>query len=237
MQQTPIYKLNQYEPEDNFLRTDFNEDNQKVETAIQGVDGAVKTVEGRVTALEGKTGTTDGSVNSLTGRMSAVEGRVNNLDGQVAALGTQKIGQGELNSAIQANNVKYDQEIQGIKGSVSALDGKTQGLEAQKVGRNELTTLLSGKCEVVIGEYVGNGVNPREIVLGFHPKAVYSHVCQSVYNNISYTLGGLFTRNQPLMDYGGTNIAAEVTSNGFRVTGYGVAMNDAGARQCYFAFR
>lgn len=31
---TPNYQLNQWEPEDSFLRTDFNEDNAKIETAL-----------------------------------------------------------------------------------------------------------------------------------------------------------------------------------------------------------
>ena len=34
MQKTQNYQLNQYEPQDNFLRTDFNADNQKIDAAL-----------------------------------------------------------------------------------------------------------------------------------------------------------------------------------------------------------
>ena len=36
--QTPNYGLHQWEPEDNFLRTDFNEDLKKIDEAIKGVE-------------------------------------------------------------------------------------------------------------------------------------------------------------------------------------------------------
>ena len=37
MQKTQNYQLNQYEPQDNFLRTDFNADNQKIDTALKAL--------------------------------------------------------------------------------------------------------------------------------------------------------------------------------------------------------
>ena len=36
---TPNYQLHQWEPEDPFLRTDFNEDLQKIDTALNGLAG------------------------------------------------------------------------------------------------------------------------------------------------------------------------------------------------------
>ena len=38
MQKTQNYQLNQYEPQDNFLRTDFNADNQKIDAALKKVE-------------------------------------------------------------------------------------------------------------------------------------------------------------------------------------------------------
>ena len=35
---TPNYNLNQWEPEDRVLRTDFNADNAKIDAAVQAVD-------------------------------------------------------------------------------------------------------------------------------------------------------------------------------------------------------
>lgn len=40
---TANYQLNQWEPSDPFLRTDFNEDNAKIDAALAGLDGKVAT--------------------------------------------------------------------------------------------------------------------------------------------------------------------------------------------------
>ena len=49
MQKTQNYQLNQYEPQDAFLRTDFNADNQKIDAALgqlsQRVDGKAERTE------------------------------------------------------------------------------------------------------------------------------------------------------------------------------------------------
>ena len=42
MQKTQNYQLNQYEPQDSFLRTDFNADNQKIDAALKGLYSQVK---------------------------------------------------------------------------------------------------------------------------------------------------------------------------------------------------
>ena len=56
---TPNYNLNQWEPEDRVLRTDFNADNTKIDAAIQAVDtkadrkadaSALETLSQKVTA-------------------------------------------------------------------------------------------------------------------------------------------------------------------------------------------
>lgn len=44
---TPNYQLHQWEPEDNFLRTDFNQDFSRIDTALNGLAGkVVQTVSG-----------------------------------------------------------------------------------------------------------------------------------------------------------------------------------------------
>ena len=46
---TPNYGLHQWEPGDNFLRTDFNQDFAKIDTAIKALETATDAkVEGRV---------------------------------------------------------------------------------------------------------------------------------------------------------------------------------------------
>lgn len=49
-QYTPNYGLHQWEPQDNFLRTDFNQDFAKIDAAVKSLEGAVDA------KLDGKVG-------------------------------------------------------------------------------------------------------------------------------------------------------------------------------------
>ena len=52
---TTNYQLNQWEPEDSFLRTDFNEDNAKIEAALtEMARGSVKVITGTYTGTGGR---------------------------------------------------------------------------------------------------------------------------------------------------------------------------------------
>jgi len=42
---TPNYQLHQWEPEDKFLRTDFNADNQRIDAVLKGLADQDKTLE------------------------------------------------------------------------------------------------------------------------------------------------------------------------------------------------
>ena len=54
---TTNYQLNQWEPEDDFLRTDFNEDNAKIEAALTALTaGQVKVVAGSYTGTNSADG-------------------------------------------------------------------------------------------------------------------------------------------------------------------------------------
>lgn len=50
-QYTPNYGLHQWEPQDNFLRTDFNQDFAKIDTAIKGVETAAEAKKADKSAL------------------------------------------------------------------------------------------------------------------------------------------------------------------------------------------
>jgi len=95
-------------------------------------------------------------------------------------------------------------------------------------------------ARVVAGAYEGDGVDGREIVLGFSPWAVI--LCDesgrmgfmSAHLNVN---GGLFLRDFPLLNSGGQAIA-RVTENGFSVnTSSYCPLNDDGTRYHYMALR
>ena len=75
---TANYKLHQWEPEDNFLRTDFNEDFQKIDTALQGLE-----------SKKADTTTLNSKISTVTSRLSTQESRtyyvVGTFDGNGAA--------------------------------------------------------------------------------------------------------------------------------------------------------
>ena len=67
---TTNYQLHQWVPEDNFLRTDFNQDFQRIDTAIKGVEtGADAKLAQKAdkTALTSLAATVDGKAEIVTG--------------------------------------------------------------------------------------------------------------------------------------------------------------------------
>lgn len=51
MNQTPRYKLNQWDPADRILREDFNADNAKLETALGGLNTSVSKHDGQILGI------------------------------------------------------------------------------------------------------------------------------------------------------------------------------------------
>ena len=67
---TSNYQLHQWEASDNFLRTDFNEDFQKIDTAVKGVETAADAKlaqKADKTALTSLAATVDGKAEIVTG--------------------------------------------------------------------------------------------------------------------------------------------------------------------------
>lgn len=75
---------------------------------------------------------------------------------------------------------------------------------------------LAGKCELIMGSYVGNGEDGRPIDLGFTPQAVF--ICRQdgmTGSPNSYIYGGVFLLGLPLRT--SSYVAAEITEKGFMV--------------------
>ena len=111
----------------------------------------------------------------------------------------------------------------------------------------KIDAALGGTCTLVTGSYVGDGVEEREVSLGFAPTAVllYNEWGQT-YKSPSY-YGGLALPGQPVKadsyDTGEVELVA-LTEDGFRVrhhdsTGGGgyVNANVSGMSYCYLVFR
>ena len=94
---TQHYGLHQWVPEDDFLRTDFNTDFQKIDTALNTVEETLRSeLNGGVTRLEG-------SLNTLRQEVTTTHtGDVQRLD--AALITTQQTLRNELSANIQQVN-------------------------------------------------------------------------------------------------------------------------------------
>ena len=138
---TQHYQLHQWVPEDNFLRTDFNEDFKKIDTAIKSVetdlqanlDNEVSRLDGAITTAQQ---TVQKNLNTQVTRLdnaitSAKQTAQTNLNTQVT----------RLDSAITA----AQQTVQkNLNTQVTRLDGLSDALEASK-------------AEIFTGRYTGTG--------------------------------------------------------------------------------
>ena len=156
---TQHYQLHQWVPEDDFLRTDFNTDFQKIDTALNTVEETLRSeLNGGVTRLEG-------SLETLRQEVNATH------SGDVQRL------ESSLNTLRQEVNTTHTGDVQRLDAAL---------ITAQQTLRNELsaniqqvnTTLASvqaladGRANIVFGTYTGNGVESRSLNLGFSPKWV-----------------------------------------------------------------
>ncbi len=124
---TPNYQLNQWEPSDQFLRTDFNEDNAKIDAALSGKASA-------------------SALTALTGRVSSAEAvipkiAVGTYDGDDAETRTIRVG--FTPKAVLV--VSYNGLMRFSNGTYGGL--AVTGAPA-KVLTNDVVTIVSGGFRV-----------------------------------------------------------------------------------------
>lgn len=91
-------------------------------------------------------------------------------------------------------------------------------------------TALSAKCEVRVSSYSGNGSYPRDINLGFRPKAVLLEFSNGYRGTGS---GGLMLDSAPLRS--GSTTYAQITDTGFQLLAG--STNQSGTTYYYICFR
>ena len=148
---TTNYQLHQWDPEDNFLRTDFNTDLSKIDTALTG-----KADNSDITNLQ----------NQLNKKVTNLQGQINKLPTSDAITNLQ-------------NQINTQQQQINSKPNSSAITKLQNQINTQKnqinTQQSQINSLSSGKAEFVRGTYTGNGVKQetQTIQLGFQPKAVF----------------------------------------------------------------
>ncbi len=118
------------------------------------------------------------------------------------------------------------------------INGKAEqtALDAAETRVSALETDLPRKCEVYCGTYTGNGAYPRNIDLGFQPKAVFvtnmSGYMSYSANGNPYYYGGLALAEQK-------SALFEILENGFQIckVSGNVNTNNSGSKYLFLAFR
>lgn len=133
---TQNYQLHQWEPSDDFLRADFNEDFKKIDTALKAAEDRLEA------SLEGETARLDGAI------AAAQQTVQQNLDAQVARL------DGAITAAQQTAQ-------QNLNTQVTRLDGLIDALEA---GKAELYT-GSYAGDGTDNRLIQLGFTPRAVII------------------------------------------------------------------------
>ena len=137
----------------------------------------------------------------------------------------------EVLLAIVAAQNSADEALQG---------GQSALQQALTTAQNSLQQAINGvdgsKAEIVTGVYQGDGTEQRDITLGFAPKALLIE-CQNGERScggFQYIYGGLALPSHGLSR--GSDKAAEVIANGFRLYGSGM-VNSNNLTYFYLAVR
>lgn len=146
---TPNYQLHQWDPQDNFLRTDFNTDLSKIDTALAG-----KADNSAITSLQGQ-------LNSSIGNL---QGQINNLPnpGSITELQNQiNAQQQQINSKPGFDSItNLQNQINTQQGQINTLSsGKAEFVRGSYTGNGTGNTPYNKISQI--------------INLGFQPRAVF----------------------------------------------------------------
>ena len=147
MQKTTNYQLCQWDGEDRILRTDFNEDNAKIDAALKSHANSIATIN---STLPGKADAA--TVTSLSNKLNTEI--QNRKDADTA----------EANARAQADNTE--------KAAREAAD--TAEAQARAQGDAALTAAMAfkGNCQIYYATYVGDGADNKTLTFPAMPLAV-----------------------------------------------------------------
>jgi len=170
---TPHYGLNQWAGEDQFVRAEFNADNEKVDAALHGLAGAVaeKAPQAELDGLAGVV-ETKAAQSALDGLAATVGTKAAQtaLDSLTAVVNT-KASQSDLNALSGTVGTKAAQTaLNSLSGTVTSLTA-TVNTKASQAALNALTATVNGKgnCQIGTGSYVGDGTESRSLTFPVRP--------------------------------------------------------------------
>lgn len=228
---TTNYQLNQFLPEDDFLRADFNEDNAKLEAALTGLQAGLDTLESETdAALEELERSLTNSINAAkTTLNSAISTLRSDTEADLSALETTLNNtitstKNSLTSTINSNKTSLTNSINAVAADVTAAEKDIAALE---------TALANAKP--VFGSYTGayptSTSTTTAFHLGFKPSMVFVMAANgSVTDSNGNYCGMAFA--------GSTGNAITITSTGFTVANSNFSyLNKENKKYHYVALR
>ena len=170
------------------------------------------------------------AVNAICDDAARLDTRVDGIiTGSFSGAVSESMLAPELTSKLngKADQSDLDEEAAARVDADSALDTRLSAAESTISAQ---TTAISGKCQISIGAYIGNGAYPRTIGLGFKPRAVLVSPKETINYGTYGAYGALITT------YNTGESMHQLTSNGFTLQMEG-RPNHSGVEYCYIAFR
>lgn len=203
---TEHYQLHLWEPEDTFVRVEFNENNQRVDAAL-----AAKCEDA---AFQSHKEAIDAAVASKADN-GEFQAHKQAIDAAVASKADNGEFQAHKQSIQAAVASKVDSTVfQSHKQSIEAAVASKADNAAFQAHKQAMEAAVPGKCEVGIGAYVGNWTEAapnQHIVLGRQPKAVI------VWENRSRHSENLYRPYMGMAVTGCYGAGIEITPDGFTV--------------------
>lgn len=174
MNKTSNYQLCQWDGEDRILRTDFNEDNAKIDAALKSHANSIATIN---STLSGKASTS--TVNSLTNTVNQ-KANQSALTAEVNARTAADTA--ESSARIQADNTE--------KAAREAADTAEATARAQAVAALTAGLALKGNCQIYYTSYVGDGELTKTLTFPGKPLLVNVQgdnlIGQGIYGNPNF---------------------------------------------------
>ena len=169
MNKTSNYQLCQWDGDDRILRTDFNEDNAKIDTALKQ---QANSIAGINSTLSGKASTS--TVNSLTNKLNTeIQERKDAVTAEAAA-------------RAQADNTEKAAREAADTAEATA---RAQGDAAEAAARTAALA-LKGNCQIYFSSYVGNGELTKTLTFPGKPLLVNVQgdnlIGQGIYGNPNF---------------------------------------------------
>ena len=195
MQQTAKYKFNQPTIDDLISPTPLNENMDKVEAALEGLNGQVTATNNRVTA-------TDNRVTAANNQITATGNRVTTAENRITAT---------ENGIVAANNriTTVDGRVTAVDGRVTAVDGRVTAVD----GRRVLDHLLTATAPEGASEFTVNlaPFNPSQ-----YGALVLVYAGEEGTQPMKMRVNGLTTATVSLtVSIGSTSIYTRYTACGF----------------------